>query len=357
MAIVTFIAILLVLVLVHEFGHFLLAKLSRVRVEEFAFGFPPRLFSVKRGETRYSFNLLPLGGYVKIQGEEGEDAYDPRSFSSQSLLKKVAIIAAGVFFNFVLAYFLFSAGFMIGTPVPLDDNSENPNAEVIITEIRDGSPADAAGIIPGDKIISFSSGDENILVSKTSEVRNFIDSHKGKEILVKVERSGGELTLNANLPEVSKDGEGVLGIAMIRAGIEKSGLFKALKDGYFATTNLSYLTGNAILGFFGEIFTGRGSFDKVSGPVGIASIVGDSISSGFSSLLWLTGILSISLGIMNIIPFPGLDGGRIFFLLLEKIKGSPFDWKVMRLVHAAGFVLLILLMIFVTYHDILKLTS
>src|SRR3989338_2167942 len=156
LTIIAFLAILIVLVLAHEFGHFLFAKLAKVKVEEFAFGFPPRLFSVQKGETKYSFNLFPLGGYVKIFGEEGNEALEPRSFSGQRFL----IIAAGVLFNFLLAYILFTSGFIIGTPIPLSDSDANPSASIQITEVQLGSPAKEAGLEPGDRIMSLLGADQ-----------------------------------------------------------------------------------------------------------------------------------------------------------------------------------------------------
>ncbi|OGF82181.1 RIP metalloprotease RseP [Candidatus Giovannonibacteria bacterium RIFCSPLOWO2_01_FULL_46_13] len=358
LTILIFLVILLILVLAHEFGHFLFAKLAKVKVEEFAFGFPPRLASIQKGETKYSFNLLPLGGYVKIQGEEGEDSADPRSFSAQRFWIKILIIAAGVGFNLILAYILFTSGFIMGTPVPLDDNDANPNAEVRITEVQEGSPAEAAGLLPGDRLLSIAGEEgESLPVFRIDEVQNFIQENKGKKISINYERAGGLREGEAVVREDAKPGEGALGIAMVRTGIEKSGFFEALKKGFEATVSLTALTAEALWGFFSEIFTGKGSFEGVSGPIGIVNIVGDFSRFGLVYLIQLTALLSINLALINIIPFPGLDGGRIFFLILEKIKGSPFHWKFTRTVHAAGFVLLILLMILVTYHDIISLNS
>ena len=356
--ILIFLVILLVLVLAHEFGHFLFAKLARVKVQEFAFGFPPRIFSVQKGETRYSFNILLLGGYVKIQGEEGEDDTDPRSFSAQKFLIKILIIAAGVGFNLVLAYILFTSGFIAGTPVSLDDNDPNPKAEVRITEVQKGSPAQAAGLKTGDKLLSLESIDgKSLTVSQISEVQKFIEEQRGKKISIKYERGEKILKGEALLREKKNPGEGTLGIGMVRTGIERTGFFGALKKGFEQTFSLTILTAKSLLGFFREVFTGRASFEGVSGPVGIVNIVSDFSRFGFVFLIQLTALLSINLALINLIPFPGLDGGRILFVIIERIKGSPFHWKFTRAIHAAGFILLILLMILVTYHDILKINS
>jgi len=358
LTILTFLIILLILVLAHEFGHFLFAKLAKVKVEEFAFGFPPRLFSVQKGETKYSFNLFPLGGYVKIFGEEGNEALEPRSFSGQRFLTKVLIIAAGVLFNFLLAYILFTSGFIIGTPIPLSDSDANPSASIQITEVQLGSPAKEAGLEPGDRIMSLLGADqEGISAFRVSEVQKFIKDHRGQEISINYARHGEVHEVRA-MPRVEvKEGEGALGIAMIRTGVKKLGFFASLKKGFTATVEMTRATTIALFGFFKEIFSGRSSFEGVSGPIGIVNLVGDFSRFGFIFLIQLTALLSINLALINIIPFPGLDGGRIFFLLLEKIKGSPFHWKITRTVHAAGFVALIVMMILVTYHDILKINS
>lgn len=348
---------LFVLVVAHEFGHFLLAKLSRVKVEEFAFGFPPRLFSFQKGETRYSFNLVPIGGFVKIEGEEGDKAEDPRSFTAQAFWRKILIIIAGVLFNLILAYFLISAGFILGTPVPLGDMDQNPTAEVRLVEIQKGSPAEIAGLQTGDTLIQMANGNTTLEAKNIQEIQNFIQQNKGKAIQIKLKRGGEIVAIEATVRAQVKTGEGALGIVMSRIGIQRLGVFESLGKGFSTTANLTYLTGRALLGFFTEIFRGQSSFESVSGPVGIVGLVGDFSRFGFIFLIQLTALLSINLALINLIPFPGLDGGRILFLAIEKIKGRPFHWKVSQAVNAAGLALLIGLMILVTYHDILKLKS
>lgn len=357
LTILTFLIILLVLVLAHEFGHFLFAKLAKVKVEEFAFGFPPRVLSFQKGETRYSFNLLPLGGFVKIKGEEGNEDSDPQSFSSQRFLTKILIIAAGVVFNLILAYFLFAAGFILGTPLPLGDDDINPEAEVRITEVQKGSPAEHEGILAGDRILSISFKEERREVSKISEVQEFIQRHKGNKVLIELERGGEVIIKEALLRLEAKSGEGILGIAMVRLGIEKSGLLRSLGRSFQTTIDMTFLIAKSLFSFFAEVFSGKASFEGVSGPVGIVNLVGDFSRFGFVFLIQLTALLSINLALINVIPFPGLDGGRIFLIAIEKIKGSPFHWKFTRAFHAAGLALLILLMILVTYHDILRLNG
>ncbi|MBI4059638.1 RIP metalloprotease RseP [Candidatus Giovannonibacteria bacterium] len=352
-----FLIILLVLVLAHEFGHFLTAKLAGVKVDEFAFGFPPRIASFRKGETRYSFNLLPVGGFVKIRGEEGDGAEDPGSFASQNFFTKVFIIAAGVIFNLILAYFLISGGFMLGTPIPLGDEDVNQEAQIRITEVQRNSPAEAAGLETGDRILELSFDAERLAVAKIAGIQQFISRHKGQQLAVTLERRGKVIRVEARPRLETEPGEGALGIAMMRFGVEKSSFVQALGKGFSSTREMTFLTARGLWEFFADIFSRRASFESVSGPVGIISIVGDFSRFGLVFLIQLTALLSINLALINLIPFPGLDGGRIFFVIMEKVKGSPFNWKVSRAIHAAGFLLLILLMIIVTYHDILKLNS
>lgn len=355
LTIVIFLIILLVLVLTHELGHFVFAKFNGVRVEEFAFGFPPRLFTFKKGETKYSFNLLPLGGFVKIQGEEGEDWEDPRSFSAKSFWSKILIVLAGVLFNLMLAYFLISSGFILGTPVALDEGDPNPSAQVRITDVQKNSPAEQTGLLAGDILVSISSDQETLEVKQITAVQEFISKNKGKALKIVLGRGretiAREVLIRSEVPE----GEGALGIAMVRLGAQKLSLWRAISQGFNTTAELTLLTAKALGLFFFQIFTGRASVQAISGPVGIVNLVGDFSRFGFLFLIQFTALLSINLALINLIPFPGLDGGRAFLLLLEKIRGAPLHWKLTRLIHSAGFVLLLLLMLVVTYYDIVKL--
>ncbi len=352
--IITFLIMLFILVIAHEFGHFILAKLSGVGVEEFAFGFPPRLASVKKGETRYSFNLVLLGGFVRLKGENGEDTADPRSFAGQHFYKKFFIIIAGVAFNLILAYVLISAGFMIGTPVPLEDSALNPNATIRLIEIQESSPAQKAGLQIGDTILQFHSANENIKPTKIQEVHDFIEKNKGKSIDITFEREGLRITKSILLPRDHPQGQGTLGIAMTRIGIERSNLFQALSKGAVTTAQLTKFTAQSLYSFFLGFFRGQSSLDNVSGPIGIVKVVGDYSRFGILFLIQLTALLSINLALINIIPIPGLDGGMILLLAIEKIKGSPLHWKVSQAIITAGLAFLILLVILVSYHDILK---
>jgi len=214
---------------------------------------------------------------------------------------------------------------------------------------RSGCPA---GLLPAEEL-----DQEGIAAFRVSDVQKFIYDHKGREISINYARLGQVYEVKATPRIEVREGEGALGIAMIRTGIQKLGFFESLKEGFTTTVDLTRATAVALFGFFKEVFSGRSSFEGVSGPIGIVNLVGDFSRFGLIFLIQLTALLSINLALINIIPFPGLDGGRIFFLLIEKIKGSPFHWKITRTVHAAGFVALLIMMILVTYHDIVKISS
>jgi regulator of sigma E protease len=359
MSILLFIAILLVLVLVHEFGHFVVAKLAKIRVDEFAFGFPPRLFSIKKGETTYAFNLLPLGGYVKIYGEDpttvGEDS--ARSFAHQHRLIQAAVIVAGVLMNIVLAWLLISSTLAIGIAAPVDNDEGFPvtNARLMITDVSKKGPADISGITSGDVLISVSDGRDTVSASSPEAVSAFIGPREGKPITVNYERGGkSETATMLPVSGISQKGAAI-GIYMDMVGILKLPIDQALYHGGVKTWQYTKLTATGLATFFREVFTGHANFEEVTGPVGIVKAVGAASQVGFVNVLLFTALISINLAIINIIPFPALDGGRLLFIVIEGIIRRPIPAQFTNYVNVGGFALLMLLMILVTYHDIVKL--
>ncbi len=350
-----FIILLGLLVLVHEWGHFIVARKFGVRVEEFAFGFPPRLASITRRGTRYALNLIPIGGYVKIYGESGEDERDRESFSSRSLGQRLAIIAAGVGMNVVLAWVLFSAGHAIGLPTVLGEEEGAGAAAVTVISIAPASPAEEAGLRFGDVIQQLETGDEKLEIRRIADVQKFIDAHRGEKITLRLSR-GEELvgeTLVAR--KEPPPGEGALGIAMANVGVVRSPWWRAPLDG--AKTTASAVV--AIVGALGrtarDLFsTGELSAD-VSGPVGIFVFANESRRLGISYLLELAGILSVNLALLNILPIPALDGGRILFLFIEGVRGVKINQKIEQAIHTVGFALLLFLMAAITYRDIVRI--
>lgn len=361
MSILIFIIILLVLVLAHEAGHFFTAKKFGIRVDEFGFGFPPRLFGFKKGETEYTFNLLPIGGFVKIFGEDpntentsGPDA--KRSFVNKPKWQQAMVLFAGVFANFLLAWFLFSFGFMSGLPSSVGAGEyELTNVSTIVVSVSPDSPASKGGLKSGDKIFSIKNNEFSPSSTSPETIKNLIVASGNKEIEILYTR-GKDPTINTAkiTPEIS-DGQPAIGIAMDQIGIAKLSVLQAFSEGMKLTISV---TKGTVLGLYTLILDslkGQGSFASVTGPVGMVGIVGDAYEFGFVYLLSFAALISVNLAIINLIPFPALDGGRLFFLLIEKIKGSPIKPKIANMANMLGFGILILLMLVVTYHDIIKL--
>ena len=370
MSVVIFIIILLVLVLVHEFGHFFTAKKFGIRVDEFGFGFPPKLFGKKYGETEYTFNLLPLGGFVKIFGEtpDEENMNGPdagRSFVNKPKWQQAIVLFAGIFANFLLAWLFFSIGFMSGLPTSVGSEiagSQLSDVNTVIVSVGSKSPAEIAGLKIGDKIISAKYSDSKGKIDTVPDInpntfRSFVMRHGGKEIEVGYIRGkNSEIKLVKIIPAISKtNGRPVIGISMDQIGTSKLGFFRALWEGLRLDWFMTKSTAVGLYTLIKEGIQGKGSFAAVTGPVGMVGIVGDAYQFGFVYLLSFAALISINLAIINLLPFPALDGGRLFFLLIEKIKGSPIKPKVANMANTIGFSLLILLMVIVTYHDIVKL--
>lgn len=358
LTIIIFIIVLGLLVFVHELGHFLVAKRNGVRVDEFGFGFPPRIFGVKRGETIYSINAIPLGGFVKIYGEEGEGEGSARSFVSKTLTQKLRILFAGVAMNFFLAVLLFSLGHFIGLPTAIDESeaAKYPNARLQIIGIANGAPADQAGIRPGDFIVALKSlTGENIENLKSAgQFQEFVQKQKGNELFLVLQQGRAinevKLTPRLNPPE----GQGPLGVELAVTAKVRLPWYRALWQGLLTTLGLAGLLLSVLFQVAKNLFTtGRAGVDIV-GPVGIFTLTGQATQMGLIYILQLTAVLSINLAVINAFPFPALDGGRGLFLLIEKIKGSPISVKTVSLIHSIGFALLILLMAAITYRDIVR---
>ncbi len=359
MTIIIFFAILAVLILSHELGHFIFAKINKVRVEEFAFGFPPKIFSFRRGETVYSLNLIPFGGFVKIYGEEGQGREDKKSFSAKPLYIRAIILIAGVFFNLLLVWPLLTTSYLVGTPVSVENNDISggilSNKAVMIVQVQEKTPAEAAGLKAGDYLFSFTSGREILRISVPKEAQDFIVEHAGTEIKIDYLRGGKEFSVKATPLLNPEAGKGSLGIAMDYVADLKLPFYRAVWEGLKTTVNLIGVVGKAFVSFFIDIFSKREGLAQVGGPVRIFSIVADASQSGFIFILQLIALLSVNLALINIFPFPALDGGRLLFLLIEFFKGKPISQKTAAITNNIGFTILILLMLLITYRDILRL--
>src|SRR3989338_179319 len=358
-----FLIVIAALVLSHEFGHFIVAKWKGMRVDEFGFGFPPRLFGKQYGETTYTFNLLPFGGFVKIWGEDDmEGASDPRNFAARNAWERFLVPVAGVGMNFVLAYVLFTFGHAIGIPSVVGAGEGARDAMVRVVDVVPGSPAAEAGVKAGDSILELipSSDTEsswhsrNLNVSEIEQVQDFVKMHAGVEITMVVERVHEKLLLPITLRNEAPPGEGLLGIAMAKVGIVRTPWYRAPWEGLLTTISTTKFVAEGLAFFFANIFSSD-VINSVAGPVGIAKVAGEANALGFIYLLQLVAVLSINLAILNILPIPALDGGRVLFLIIEKLRGKPVGVHISQFAHTAGFLVLIFLMLVVTYFDLTRI--
>lgn len=364
MSILIFIVILLVLVVSHEFGHFIVAKKSGIRVDEFSFGFPPKLFGKKIGETTYNFNLLPFGGYVKIFGENGDDPSvviseedKKRSFTSKPRYIQAAVLLAGVTMNLLVAWLLFSIGFMSGLPSSVSMAPQGTvvkNQYLTITSVLKDSPAEISGLKTGDKLVSLKTQTDSTTTPSAESVKYFIKKHGGESVSVEFIRENENKILEVTSRN-NNEGVPTIGIAMDTIGTLKLPVHKAIWEGLKLTTDLTIGTAVGFYKLIAGALAGTGNMNDVTGPIGIVGVVGNAAKFGFIYLLSFTALISINLAVINLLPFPALDGGRLLFLLIEKIKGSRIKPEIANVVNMIGFGLLMLLMVFVTYHDIVKL--
>lgn len=367
MSVVLFIVILFVLVLVHELGHFLVAKKFGVRVDEFGFGYPPRAARLfKKGETEYTLNWLPFGGFVKIFGEDPNDESANGPDSGRALVNKpryqqALVLVAGVVCNWLLAWILLSVGFMSGLPAAISsDSSKDQHIKDVsfrITQVVKGSPADTAGIKTGDVILGAHRDDGVDLIEKTPEgLISFVSTSKeGERLTFTVERNHEQKTIDI-LPKKGVVADKVaIGVASDTIGVLKLPFFQAFHEGATMAWNMTAGTASSMYHLIVDSFKGHADISSLSGPVGIVGIVGDAYKFGFAYLMSFTALISINLAIINLIPFPALDGGRLLFILIEKIKGSRISSNVANWLNTIGFFILIALMLVVTYHDVVKL--
>ncbi|MFA6047865.1 MAG: RIP metalloprotease RseP [Parcubacteria group bacterium] len=309
--------------------------------------------------TIYSLNWIPIGGFVKIKGEDGEHRDDPDSFSSRPAWTRTKVLAAGVAMNFVLAWFLISLGLMIGAPQAVEGNNAPADSKIQIAEIAKSSPAETMGLKIGDEIskAQVAPDGKNISLKNIEEVQNYINSNKGQEVTLKIIRGKEILDIKGTPRAAAPEGQGPLGIAMAETQLVSYPWYEAIWKGLIFTGNLIVTILVAFYGLLKSLIMGQSVGAAVTGPVGIAVLTKDVTNLGLVYILQFAAVLSVNLGIINILPIPALDGGRIFFILIEKIKGKPVSHKVEQAFHTAFFMLLIMLMLAVTFHDVMKLAK
>lgn len=356
MSILIFIIVLGVLIFVHELGHFLVAKKSGIRVDEFAIGFPPRLFSFVKGGTRYALNLVPFGGYVKIYGESPEDGAADKGATDSMINKpkwiQALVLVAGVTFNVIFAFFIFIVLFVKGGDfnsniVPFIEQTQGVRVEYVVED----SVAMRAGLVAGEIVKSVQIQNEEILTD-TNSIFETLYAEKKENTKVVLENSSGE-TRVVELVPVSPDTK--FGFSLTDRVYVKTNIFTASVYSVQATWNMIKLTTVGLFDFFGKLFTGNANFKEVAGPVGIVGLVGQAAQNGINDVLFLTAVISINLAVLNLLPFPALDGGRLVVVLIESIRRKDLDYQKVSLVNVIGFFLLIALMLLLTFHDVKNL--
>jgi regulator of sigma E protease len=387
LTILIFIVLLGVLVFVHELGHFLVAKWNGIKSEEFGFGFPPRIAGIyrdsrrsswrlvagrkeyplskpgflfrgegeplkpasERPDTIYSVNWIPLGGFVKIKGEDARTSLDPDSFANKPAWTRVKVLGAGVFMNVLLAWALFAAVFMIGIPQAIEpaERAAYPEAAVMVTEVKSGSPAAEMGLKMGDEILRIN-GEP---AAGETAVGDLIRRHAGEEVNLEVRRFNEELELSGVPRADAAPEEGALGFGYAYTVIKRFGPLESVGQGFQATYTITLAIFEAFGKMIASLFGGEKVPLDVTGPVGIVYLTKQMNEMGTAYLLQFAALLSLNLAIINILPVPALDGGRILFVIIEKLKGRPVSEGVEGLIHQAGFVLLLFLMLLITLRD------
>jgi len=340
------------LLVLHEFGHFIIAKRFGVKVEEFGIGYPPRLFGKKVGETLYSLNLIPFGAFVKILGEDGKDSNieDSRSFQQKPIWQRSLIILGGVVSFWIIAAILLGVVFSMGTPQAISDDEPGPlvNPKVQILAVSSDSPAAQAGIKTGDAFLDFNT---------VKEVQDFTDQHAGEEITLTIGRGKESFEVSLTPRASPPSGEGAMGVALIRTAEKSYPLWQSFFKGIEATW---YLTQAVVLGWWQLLLSlvqgdGLPKGMQLVGPIGIGSLVYQAAQVGINYFLQFIAMIAVYLAIFNILPIPALDGGKLMFLAIEKIKGSPVNQKIEQGLTTAFFALLILIMVWVTIQDVNRL--
>lgn len=356
--IIIFIVILGVLIFVHEFGHFIAAKRSGLTVHEFGFGFPPRMAGIRRGGTIYSLNWIPIGGFVKIKGETGPETGERDSFVSLPAWRRTLILLAGVGMNVLLAMVLLSFTYAVGAPTVL--NEALPNGAIVrdqkiqVVGVLPQSPAADAGLRTGDSIVDVN----GVRFTNVEQIQQYNAERKDQKETVTVKRGSEQLTLTITPATLEESGgQAVWGVNLLPIGVVSFPWYEALWLGIRQAVLLFWQIILAFVQLFKNLIVHQQISADIAGPVGIAVLTGQVVDLGILYVFQFAALLSLNLALVNALPFPALDGGRVLFIFFEKIRGRKISAHVESIVHNIGFVLLLLLILVVTIRDVDKLTG
>lgn len=355
------VGILVVLIVVHELGHFLAAKLFRVRVEEFGVGYPPRAISFGTwGGTEYTLNWIPFGGFVRLWGDEGEAQHGRGSFVDANRGVQAAILIAGVAANAVLGWALFTAAYTAGIPRVVADPQPGDDSRLMVADVVPGSPADAAGIRSGDRIVAVFDEEDAVGHLAPAAVSDFIAARAGENVSVTFVHAGATTTANvipahAVIPDSA--GRPALGVALVSVSDSALPLSAASWAALGSTRNAATSILSGLGAMAHKALQGSPNISDIVGPIGLVQVVDDAADSGWGNVLALAGFISVNLAIINLIPIPALDGGRLFVLGIEAAMRRAAPRLALQLLNVAGVGLIILVMVAVTYNDIARLLA
>lgn len=357
-----FLGVLFILILVHEWGHYIVAKLTGMRVDEFAIGFPPKLLSWKKGETEYSLNMLPIGGFVRIYGEDptkvAEESGDStRAFGSRPKWAQALVLIAGVTMNTLFAWFLFVVILLIGVPTQIEESKASDNAALTIMGVLPESPA--SGVLPANAVIIRAMTGSINLERPTPSTFSDMVAAATEPVSITYTVGGGAPVAVAVQPVkgliAASPDRAALGVSLSFIEVHRLSLIPALVEATKQTFETAQKITQGLFGLVMGAIAGTADFSQVAGPIGIVGYVGDAAAIGFTSLLLFTAIISLNLAVINLLPIPALDGGRLVFVAIEALMRRPIPPVWAARVNLVGFMLLMLLMIVATAHDVLKI--
>jgi regulator of sigma E protease len=356
------IAILVLLIVVHELGHFIVAKLTKVRVEEFGVGYPPRAFLLgKIGKTEYTLNWLPFGGFVRLYGDDGVVEHGRGSITDAKPWVQALILVAGVSANAVLAWMLFATSLSVGVPTLVDIPQPDEITQLFVSDVVPDSPAAGAGIVQGDQILLVVDDKGEKLDQLTpSAMMNFVKDRGGRKLIVTYQHGDAIDTTTmqpADAVVPGAAGRPALGIGLALVANRSMNFLLASYEAFFITRDAFVSTAQSLWGILSGLFTGGANLSDIVGPVGLVSVVHIASENGFGNVLKLAAFISVNLAIINLIPIPALDGGRLVILAIETVRRKKLPRLSIQLLNGVSILLVGVLMIVVTYHDIARLVS